>query len=202
MYSENIGADNILYDCFNVSECADEREFLKGIVEYFKTQKKTDIGFSGKDMSFVVGNILLNNKMTLRAFGKDWGYVFYEKDNIDVYNILKKEMSVLSFTMKNIVTNMECDDNELKNRIELAFSTLSYSETEAVKNIFSAFESDEKTVVTSKVADKAGFARSVVVNALRKLESGMVLESHSMGVKGTHIKIKNKYLKDKIAGLN
>jgi transcriptional pleiotropic repressor len=48
--------------------------------------------------------------------------------------------------------------------------------------------------VASKIADRARITRSVIVNALRKLESAGVIESKSLGMKGTHIKILNAHL--------
>lgn len=36
-----------------------------------------------------------------------------------------------------------------------------------------------------------GITRSVIVNALRKLESAGVIESRSLGMKGTYIKVLN-----------
>ena len=47
-------------------------------------------------------------------------------------------------------------------------------------------------MVASKVADRVGITRSVIVNALRKLESAGVIESRSLGMKGTHIKVLNE----------
>ena len=49
---------------------------------------------------------------------------------------------------------------------------------------------------TSKVAEKYKMTNSLVVNALRKLESAGVLTSRSMGMKGTKIQINNLYLRD------
>ena len=45
--------------------------------------------------------------------------------------------------------------------------------------------------MASKIADKAGITRSVIVNALRKFESAGVIESRSSGMKGTYIKVLN-----------
>jgi transcriptional pleiotropic repressor len=39
------------------------------------------------------------------------------------------------------------------------------------------------------VADRVGVTRSVIVNALRKLESAGIIESRSLGMKGTFIKV-------------
>ena len=40
--------------------------------------------------------------------------------------------------------------------------------------------------------------RSVIVNALRKFESAGVIESKSLGMKGTYIKVLNEYLLDEV----
>ena len=38
----------------------------------------------------------------------------------------------------------------------------------------------------------------MIVNALRKLESAGVIESHSSGMKGTYIKVVNEYILEKL----
>ena len=53
-------------------------------------------------------------------------------------------------------------------------------------------------LVASKIADKVGITRSVIVNALRKFESAGVIESRSLGMKGTHIRILNEKLLDEL----
>jgi transcriptional pleiotropic repressor len=70
-----------------------------------------------------------------------------------------------------------------------AIETLSYSEIEAIKLMFDELGGKEGLLVASRIADKSGITRSVIVNALRKLESAGVIESRSLGMKGTHIKV-------------
>ena len=82
--------------------------------------------------------------------------------------------------------------------VQLAIGTLSYSELEAVEHIFSELDGNEGLLVASKIADKVGITRSVIVNALRKFESAGVIESRSLGMKGTHIKILNDKLLDEL----
>ncbi|MCL8208735.1 MAG: GTP-sensing pleiotropic transcriptional regulator CodY, partial [Actinomycetia bacterium] len=41
--------------------------------------------------------------------------------------------------------------------------------------------------------------RSVIVNALRKLESAGVVETRSLGMKGTHIRVLNPRLRPTLA---
>ncbi|MFC4077851.1 GTP-sensing pleiotropic transcriptional regulator CodY [Salinithrix halophila] len=87
-------------------------------------------------------------------------------------------------------------EEEARNRavVHLAVGSLSYSEQEAVEHIFAELEGTEGILVASKIADRAGITRSVIVNALRKLESAGVIDSRSLGMKGTHIKILNEKL--------
>ncbi|MGH4122343.1 MAG: GTP-sensing pleiotropic transcriptional regulator CodY [Clostridium sp.] len=82
--------------------------------------------------------------------------------------------------------------------VQLAIGTLSYSELEAVQHIFNELDGMEGLLVASRIADKVGITRSVIVNALRKFESAGVIESRSLGMKGTHIKILNEKLMDEL----
>ncbi|MCL6451715.1 MAG: GTP-sensing pleiotropic transcriptional regulator CodY [Acetobacteraceae bacterium] len=83
--------------------------------------------------------------------------------------------------------------------VEVAIDTLSYSELEAIQHIFERLEGGEGLLVASKIADRVGITRSVIVNALRKFESAGVIESRSLGMKGTHIKVLNPYLLPELA---
>ncbi len=73
--------------------------------------------------------------------------------------------------------------------VQMAMRALSYSEVESVKHIITELGSSEGVVIASKVADRVGVTRSVIVNALRKLESAGIIESRSLGMKGTFIKV-------------
>ncbi|GGE65611.1 GTP-sensing pleiotropic transcriptional regulator CodY [Priestia taiwanensis] len=75
--------------------------------------------------------------------------------------------------------------------VQMAISSLSYSELEAIEHIFEELSGHEGLLVASKIADRVGITRSVIVNALRKLESAGVIESRSLGMKGTYIKVLN-----------
>ena len=82
--------------------------------------------------------------------------------------------------------------------VSIAFDTLSYSELEAVDHIFKELGDSNGLLVASKIADRAGITRSVIVNALRKLESAGVIEVRSLGMKGTYIRILNEYLLEEL----
>lgn len=76
--------------------------------------------------------------------------------------------------------------------VQMAISSLSFSELEAIDHIFEELNGTEGLLVASKIADRVGITRSVIVNALRKLESAGVIESRSLGMKGTYIKVLNE----------
>ncbi len=78
--------------------------------------------------------------------------------------------------------------------IDIAMRSLSYSELEAAQHIFKHLANKEGLVVASKIADDAGITRSVIVNALSKLESAGVIETRSLGMKGTYIRVNNDKL--------
>ncbi|CAL27799.1 GTP-sensing pleiotropic transcriptional regulator CodY [Staphylococcus carnosus] len=89
-----------------------------------------------------------------------------------------------------------------KAAINMAINSLSYSEREAIEHIFEELGGKEGLLIASKVADRVGITRSVIVNALRKLESAGVIESRSLGMKGTFIKVKKEQFLDELEKSN
>ena len=77
---------------------------------------------------------------------------------------------------------------QLKN-CNIAITNLSFSEKRAVRAVFAELDGNEGYLVTSKIADTVGITRSVIVNALHKLEGAGVIETRSLGMKGTFIRI-------------
>jgi GTP-sensing transcriptional pleiotropic repressor CodY len=80
--------------------------------------------------------------------------------------------------------------------VRIALDALSYSEQAAAKRLFEELDGPQGLVVTSHIADQMGITRSVIVNALRKLESAGVIETRSLGMKGTFIRVLNPLLPD------
>ena len=67
--------------------------------------------------------------------------------------------------------------------------------------LFSELNGKEGILGASKIADRVGITRSVIVDALRKFESAGVIESRSSGMKGTYIKVLNTVIFDEIEEL-
>ena len=93
------------------------------------------------------------------------------------------------------------EEERERNVVQMAIGTLSYSEIEAVQQIFAELNAKEGLLVASRIADRFGITRSVIVNALRKLESAGVIETRSLGMKGTHIRILNDKFNEELAKL-
>jgi len=89
-------------------------------------------------------------------------------------------------------------ERSMRLAVDMAIETLSFSERDALDKILKSLEGDEGLIVTSKVASQYGLTNSVVVNALRKMSSAGLLESRSLGMKGTHIRIINPFLKETV----
>lgn len=90
----------------------------------------------------------------------------------------------------------------LRSLVNAAFDSLSYSEIEAIEEIFRALDGQESVIVASRIADELGITRSVIVNALRKFESAGIIESRSLGMKGTFIRVKSPALLQEITNLS
>ena len=65
-------------------------------------------------------------------------------------------------------------------------------------NILNELDGLEGRLTASVIADRIGITRSVIVNALRKLESAGIIESRSLGMKGTYLKVLNEGIYDKL----
>ena len=106
--------------------------------------------------------------------------------------------TVVGLEMLRSVNEENAEENRKIQIVKSAIGTLSFSELEAITHIFEELDGNEGILVASKIADRVGITRSVIVNALRKFESAGVIESRSSGMKGTYIKVINDVVFDEI----
>ena len=102
--------------------------------------------------------------------------------------------AVVGLEMLRSVNEASAEETRKEHIVQSAISALSFSELEAIIHIFEELDGTEGILVASKIADRVGITRSVIVNALRKFESAGVIESRSSGMKGTYIKVLNDYV--------
>lgn len=120
-------------------------------------------------------------------------FIYKTGDIYDIDDIILCEYgtTVVGLEMLRSVNEESAEETRKLAIVKSAISTLSYSELEAIIHIFKELNGNEGILVASKIADRVGITRSVIVNALRKFESAGVIESRSSGMKGTYIKVLN-----------
>ena len=125
------------------------------------------------------------------------------KEPLDEAGLALAELAASVVAME--ILRVRASESEARARARtsarVAVESLSYSELEAARAIFDALGGDEGLLVASRIADREGITRSVIVNALRKLESADMIESRSLGMKGTHIRVRSSALLEELRKL-
>ena len=127
-------------------------------------------------------------------------FIYKEKEGYEIDDIILSEYgtTVVGLEMLRSVNEESAEESRKEQIVKSAMSTLSFSELEAIIHIFDELKGTEGILVASKIADRVGITRSVIVNALRKFESAGVIESRSSGMKGTYIKVVNDFVFDEL----
>ena len=127
--------------------------------------------------------------------GERLGTLFLYKcgNEYDIDDIILSEYgtTVVGLEMLRAVNEENAEEIRKEQIVQSAIGTLSFSEMEAIIHVLAELNGSEGILVASKIADKVGITRSVIVNALRKCESAGVIETKSSGMKGTYIKVIN-----------
>ena len=169
---------------------ADLNERLLTILSTNENVMLASLGFDQEDSEH---NAIIS---PIEIAGERLGTVFIYNQNasydIDDIIICEYGTTVVGLEMLRAVSEESAEENRKTTIVKSAISTLSYTEIQAILHIFEEMDGKKEGIlVASKIADKAGITRSVIVNALRKFESAGVIESRSSGMKGTYIKVLN-----------
>ena len=137
--------------------------------------------------------------------GERLGTLFLYRKNemysIDDIILCEYGTTVVGLEMLRAVNEENAEEIRKVADVQSAINTLSVSEMEAIVHIFEELNGMEGVLVASKIADRVGITRSVIVNALRKFESAGVIVSKSSGMKGTYIKVVNDAVYEEIERL-
>ncbi len=123
-------------------------------------------------------------------------FVYRNHPSFSIDDIILGEYGTTVVGLEIMRSEAEQSAEEIRKQqvVQSAIGSLSVTEIDAIVHVFRELNGQEGILVTSKVADRAGITRSVIVNALRKLESAGIIESRSSGMKGTYIKVMNSFL--------
>lgn len=127
-------------------------------------------------------------------------FIYKEHEEYDIDDIILSEYgtTVVGLEMMRAVDEEQAEESRNRHVVKSAISTLSASEKEAIGYVLEELNGKEGTLVASRIADRVGITRSVIVNALRKFESAGVIETRSSGMKGTYIKVLNDVVFEEI----
>lgn len=154
-------------------------------------------GYSDKYQAIIAPIDIAGERLgTLFMYKVDYQY------DIDDIILCEYGTTVVGLEMMRSVNEENAEEDRKVHIVQSAISTLSYSELEAIVHIFRELEGNEGVLVASRIADRVGITRSVIVNALRKFESAGVIESRSSGMKGTYIKVLNDVVFDELGRIN
>jgi len=190
-----------------VEEVLKEGYFPEDYNEFLMKEEEPRVNLRQKSndcVFFESKSCLFTNKITtiipIIGGGNRLGTLLLARFNelFNAEDLILAETGATVVGMEILRSKAEKIEEEARNKavVQLAIATLSYSELEAVEHIFEELGGNEGLLVASKIADQLGITRSVIVNALRKFESAGVIESRSLGMKGTYIKVLNPYLLD------
>ena len=175
-------------------------ERLLGVLSTKENVNLETLGFESPDIRKFQAIIT-----PIEIAGERLGTLFLYKcdSQYDIDDIILSEYgtTVVGLEMLRAVNEESAEESRKVAVVKSAISTLSFSEMEAITHIFDELGGMEGILVASKIADRVGITRSVIVNALRKFESAGVIESRSSGMKGTYIKVLNDVVFDEIEEL-
>lgn len=175
-------------------------ERLLGVLSTKENVNLRTLGFESREIGKVQAIIT-----PIEIAGERLGTLFIYKNeqqyDIDDIILCEYGTTVVGLEMLRAVNEESAEENRKIAVVKSAISTLSFSEMEAITHIFDELNGMEGILVASKIADRVGITRSVIVNALRKFESAGVIESRSSGMKGTYIKVLNDVVFDEIEEL-
>lgn len=179
---------------------ADLNDRLLGILSTKENVNLITLGFEEEKVQGLQAIIT-----PIEIAGERLGTLFLYRKN-DMYSIddiilCEYGTTVVGLEMLRAVNEENAEEVRKVADVKSALSTLSVSEMEAIVHIFDELNGMEGVLVASKIADRVGITRSVIVNALRKFESAGVIVSKSSGMKGTYIKVVNDAVYEEIENL-
>ena len=187
-----------------VSDFIDQRlnERLVDILSTKESVNLETLGFS-EEISRQYQAIITPINIAGQRYGTLMIYKASSEPSYSIEDIILTEYgaTVVGLEMVRSVSEESAEEDRRAQGVQAALSTLSASETDAVVHIFEELSGLEGILVASRIADREGITRSVIVNALRKLESAGVIVSKSSGMKGTYIKVTNELIYDEIEEL-
>ena len=180
-----------------------DTELNERLLSILSTKENVNLITLGFDAKMVDGLQAIITPIEIA--GERLGTLFLYRKNgmysIDDIILCEYGTTVVGLEMLRAVNEENAEEIRKVADVQSAINTLSVSEMDAIVHIFEELNGMEGVLVASKIADRVGITRSVIVNALRKFESAGVIVSKSSGMKGTYIKVVNDAVYEEIERL-
>ena len=145
------------------------------------------------DMPIMAGSSAMGNLSICR-----FGDPFSKEETL----VVEVAFSIIVVLLRQQNAKDAADMQKRKDVVRNLINTLSFSELTATTEILKALANrKEILLVAGNIADRLGFTRSVITGALKKLEGASLIETRSLGMKGTYIRIKEPVLVEELRKL-
>lgn len=142
----------------------------------------------------------------VEAFGKKAGYllIYRNQTAFDIDDIVLAEnvAILIAVQIANDNSKLELIERENDDDVRRIITSLSNSELKAAIYVLDSLNGASGIVKVSEISEKTAVTRSVIVNAIKKLDTTGVISSKSCGPKGTFIQINNDILYKEIVSFN
>ncbi len=185
-----------------VGELADEA-FNERLLEILSTRENVNLAMLGFSLSGIekYSAMIAPIEMSGERLGTVFIYRYDKPYDIDDIILCEYGTNVVGLEMLRSVNEESAEESRRISIVRSAIDSLSYSELSAIKCVFGELGGCDGIVIASRLADKSGITRSIIVNAIRKFEGAGVIETRSSGMKGTYIKILNKAVHEELNNL-
>ncbi len=183
-----VNSDGEIIDT-TVEHC--DKDYLEKIICFDNTRENLKDG---------LGSVWLAAPITVREVRLGTLCAIKSSEYFDIEDIVIAEnaATLVGVEMLALRRASDSETDRKKATAKAAMRSLSMTEGQAVVAVFNELGGNDGLLVTSKIADKAGITRSVIINAMRKLESAGIVVCRSSGMKGTNIKVINEMIYNEV----
>lgn len=164
------------------------------LLEILSTKENVNLETLGFEEENIDGYYAIATPINISGerYGTMFAYRKEKKYNID--DIILSEYSATVAGLE-LIRSLNEETEEIYRNVNMvtsAINTLSVTEREAMCEVMGRIRKEKDgLIVASRISAETGITRSIIVNALRKLESAGIIKCKGAGMKGTRIKVLN-----------
>lgn len=163
------------------------------LMDILSTNEHVNLSIIGAAIKEMYHMMVTPVSMGGKRLGSLLSYRVEEEFSIDDVILNEYAATVIGLAMQRSVSEELTEESRKEHEVNSAYHTLSKSERRAVLSVLEEMgDKKEAMLVTSKLSERVGITRSVLINALKKCAGAGVLETKSAGKNGTYVKIKNE----------